>query len=76
MMTDERLAELRVYSEQEENAAYAYELKELIAEIDRLRGLPVAKCARCPKPLGAKHYSAVPGVGDLCLDCHAIYVPR
>jgi hypothetical protein len=27
-------------------------------------------CAKCKGPLGDKHYSDVPGVGDLCMTCH------
>ncbi len=30
-------------------------------------------CANCEKPVGAKYYQGVPGVGDLCLECHRVW---
>jgi len=36
---------------------------------------PASKpCATCKGPLGDKHYSAVPDVGDLCMTCHDAWV--
>jgi len=34
------------------------------------RGDPCKLCDGCGLPLGDAHYSAVPGHGDLCLECH------
>lgn len=79
-MTDERLAEIRDLLGDEHTASVRAEIaSELLAEVDRLRGVrPPSErpCARCTSPLGPKFYSDVPGVGDLCKPCHETWVAR
>ncbi len=41
--------------------------ERLCAIANRLEQKP---CAKCRGPLGDRYYSDVPGVGDLCLECH------